>query len=226
MKIGLAGIGKLGAALMTHWYKSNLSIGIFHPDRSKAEQFAEKFPNAHPLTDNEMRQMDIILLALPAGKVISFMDSIIQENSSIAFINMATALPTKKIKERFPFCKVFGLKYMGHSRDLMENGKGLFITEDHLPAQIQDLFRPMGEIIRDSEERVAEVNKLATYFAVTTAVEIENEMTGKGYHPAYIKRALASLAPEVIRAYSEGTLGHFAKEIVKEIQESNKKAAD
>ncbi|MBG9542432.1 hypothetical protein ABE29_06225 [Cytobacillus firmus] len=224
MKIGLAGIGKLGAAMMTHWHKSNLSIGIFHPDRSKAEQFAEKFPNAHPLTDNEMRQMDIILLALPAGKVISFMDSIIQENSSIAFINMATALPTKRITERFPFCKVFGLKYMGHSRDLMENGKGLFITEDHLPAPIQDLFRPLGEIIKDSEERVTEVNKLATYFAVTTAVEIEYELTGKGYHPAYIKRALASLAPEVIRAYSEGALGHFAKEIVKEIQESNKKS--
>lgn len=226
MKIGLAGIGKLGSAMMTHWNKSNLPIGIFHPDSSKAEQFAERYPNAHPLTDNEMRHMDMILLALPAGKVISFMDSIIPENSSIVFINMATALPTKKIKERFPSCKVCGLKYMGHSRDLMENGKGLFITEDQLPAPIQDLFRPVGEIIKDSEERVAEINKLATYYAVKTAVEIENELTGKGYDPAYIKRGLTSLAPEVIRSYSEGTLGHFAKEIVKEIQESNKKAAD
>jgi hypothetical protein len=138
---------------------------------------------------------------------------------------MATALPTKKIRERFPSCKVFGLKYMGHSRDLMENGKGLFVTEYHLPASIHDLFRPVGEIIIDREETVLEVNKLATYFAVKTAVEIESEFAGKGYHPAYIKRGLTSLAPEVIRSYSEGTLGHFAKEIVKEIHES-KKAAD
>ncbi|MCM3705580.1 MULTISPECIES: NAD(P)-binding domain-containing protein [Cytobacillus] len=226
MKIGLAGIGKLGAAMMTHWHQSNLSIGIFHPDSSKAEQFAERYPNANPLTVNELRHIDIILLALPAGKVISFMDSIIPEKSSITFINMATSLPTKEIKERFPSCKVYGLKYMGHSRDLMENGKGLFITEDNLPAPVQDLFRPVGEIIKDSEERVAEINKLATYYAVKTAVEIENDLTGKGYHPAYVKRALTSLAPEVIRSYSEGTFGHFAKEIVKEIQESNKKAAD
>lgn len=225
MKIGLAGIGKLGTAMMTHWHKSNLSVGIFHPESSKAKHFTEKFPNAHPLSDKEIRQMDIILLALPAGKVISFIDSIIQENSSVAFINMATALPTKKIRERFPSCKVFGLKYMGHSRDLMENGKGLFVTEDHLPASIHDLFRPVGEIIIDREETVLEVNKLATYFAVKTAVEIESEFAGKGYHPAYIKRGLTSLAPEVIRSYSDGTLGHFAKEIVKEIHES-KKAAD
>ncbi|MCM3089792.1 MULTISPECIES: NAD(P)-binding domain-containing protein [unclassified Cytobacillus] len=225
MKIGLAGIGKLGTAMMTHWHKSNFSIGIFHPDRSKAKHFAEKFPNALPLTDKEMRQLDIILLALPAGKVISFIDSLIKENSSIAFINMATALPTKVIKDRLPSCKVFGLKYMGHSRDLMENGKGLFITEDHLPAPIQDLFRPVGDIIIDREETVLEVNKQATYFAVKTAVEIETEFAGKGYHPAYVKKGLTSLAPEVIRSYSEGTLGHFANEIVKEIQES-KKAAD
>ncbi|MCS0789303.1 NAD(P)-binding domain-containing protein [Cytobacillus firmus] len=226
MKIGLAGIGKLGTAMMTHWHKSNLPIGIYHPNRSKAEQFAEKFPNGRPLTDDELKQMDMILLALPAGKVLSFMESMFPVESSVAFINMATALPTKSILERFPSCKVYGLKYMGHSRDLMENGNGLFISEDQLPGPILDLIKPLGEIVKDSEGRLVEVNKLATFFAIKTAVEIENEFISKDYPPAYIKRALASLAPEVIRSYSEGTLGHFAQEIVKEIKESTKKAAD
>ncbi|KON88747.1 hypothetical protein AF332_19375 [Sporosarcina globispora] len=226
MKIGLAGIGKLGTAMMTHWHNSNISIGFYHPDRSKAEQFAEKFPNGRPVTEVELIQMEMILLALPAGNVISFMESMFPEQCSIVFINMATALPTKRITERFPSCKVYGLKYMGHSRDLMEHGNGLFISEDHLPDPIADLFKPLGEIVKDSEERLVEINKLATFFAVKAAVEIENDFTGKGYPPAYIKRALTSLAPEVIRSYSEGTLGHFAQEIAEEIQESNKKAAD
>lgn len=226
MKIGLAGIGKLGTAMMTQWHKSNLSIGFYHPDRSKAEQFAEKFPNGRPLTDDELKQMDVILLALPAGKVISFIESMFPVESSIDFINMATALSTNSIRGRFPSCKVYGLKYMGHSRDLMENGNGLFISEDQLPDPIVDLFKPLGEIVKDSEDRLSEINKLATFFAVKTAVEIEDDFIRKNYPPAYIKRALASLAPEVIRSYSEGTLGHFAQEIVNEIQKSTKKAAD
>ena len=170
--------------------------------------------------------MDVILLALPAGKVISFIESMFPVESSIDFINMATALSTNSIRGRFPSCKVYGLKYMGHSRDLMENGNGLFISEDQLPDPIVDLFKPLGEIVKDSEDRLSEINKLATFFAVKTAVEIEDDFIRKNYPPAYIKRALASLAPEVIRSYSEGTLGHFAQEIVNEIQKSTKKAAD
>ncbi len=227
-KVGLAGIGKLGTAMMAHWNRSNMPIGIYHPNRIKAKQFIQGFSNCSLLTEQELKGMDIIIFALPAGRVIPFMENIWKEgdSSSASFINMATALPTAKIREKFPVYNLYGIKYMGHSRDLYEHGNGLFITEDHLPDPILNLFKPLGQIINEKEEKLVEINKLATYFAVKTAVEIENDFSKKGYPPAYIKRALTSLAPEVIRSYSEGNLGHFAQEIVKEIQETNKKDAD
>ncbi|MBT2679295.1 hypothetical protein J7E38_09795 [Bacillus sp. ISL-35] len=223
LKVGLAGIGKLGSAMMAHWNAENIQIGVYHPSRTKADQFIQRFPNGYLLTEQDLRELDILILALPAGKMMPFMDSITIDglSSSVIFINMATALPTKIVYERFPDYNVYGIKYMGHSRDLLEKGNGLFITETNLPDQVRELYEPLGKIIKDQEERLVEINKLATYYAVKTAVEIEKEFSKKGYPPAYLKRALTSLAPEVIRSYSEGNLGHFGQEIVREIREKD-----
>ncbi|GLB60517.1 NAD(P)-binding domain-containing protein [Cytobacillus sp. NCCP-133] len=227
LKIGLAGIGKLGTAMMAHWQKANIEIGVYHPNRMKAQQFIQRFPNGHLLAELELRDLDILLLAVPAGKVIPFIESMAAiDDSSISFINMATSLPTREISEKFPAYSVYGVKYMGHSRDLLEHGNGLFITGNQLPNEVMALFNPLGKIEIDREERLVGVNKLATYYAVKIAVEIENEFTKQGYPPSYIKRVLTSLAPEVIRSYSQGNLGHFAQEIVKEIREEIEIDAD
>jgi hypothetical protein len=134
---------------------------------------------------------------------------------------MATTLNTNEIVTKFPSLNVYGVKYMGHWRDLMEHGNGLFITESTLPRRIEELFQYLGKVKTDNENCLTEVNKLATYYAVKTAIDIETEFVKRGFSPEYVKRALTSLAPEVIRAYSEGSLGHFAKEVVKEIQAKN-----
>lgn len=223
LKVGLVGIGKLGTAMMTHWDKTNIKIGIYHPNLEKAQCFAEQFPNSYCLTENALRQIDVLILALPAPSVIPFISTIYEPNSPFhpQLINMATALNTKEIKARFPALTVFGVKYMGHSKDLMEHGNGLFISENPLPKQIEALYQPFGELKIDTEHALSDVNKLATYLAIKAAIDIEREFTKRGFPPEYVKRALTSLAPEVMRGYCEGNLGHFAQEIVKEIKGDN-----
>ncbi|WP_318509225.1 NAD(P)-binding domain-containing protein [Bacillus sp. T3] len=221
LKIGLVGIGKLGTAMMTHWEKNNIKMGAYHPKMSKAQHFADEFSNSYCLSESELRRSDVLILALPATGVIPFISSLYSQTnpaSAPLLINMATALDTKEIKAKFPILNVFGVKYMGHSRDLMEHGNGLFITDSPLPEQIAELYQCLGALKIDSEQALMDVNKLATYLAIKAAIEIEEEFTKRGFSSQYIKRALTSLAPEVIRGYSEGSLGHFAKEIVKEIK--------
>ncbi|MEH7076178.1 NAD(P)-binding domain-containing protein [Neobacillus drentensis] len=223
-KIGLVGIGKLGTAMLTHWDKEMIALGVYHPVVTKAKLFLQSYQYGYLLTEDELKQVDVLILALPATEVIPFITNLnlstdSAENSVI--INMATNLPTSDIKVRFPDLQIHGVKYMGHSRDLLEHGNGLFISESVLPENIGKLFEKLGVVMNDSEDCLTEVNKLATNLALRTAINIETEFSKRGLSPAYLKRALTSLAPEVIRSYSEGSLGHFAKEIVKEIQEEN-----
>jgi pyrroline-5-carboxylate reductase len=223
-KIGLVGLGKLGKAMMTHWDKKRIAVGVYHPVHTKAEQFLQPFQNGYLLTESELRDVDILILALPATEVISFITWLklpINAPYIPIIINMATNLPTKEITVQFPDLMVHGVKYMGHSKDLIEHGNGLFITESTLPPNTAELFQELGKLKIDSENCLTEVNKLASYFALKTALNIETEFLKRGLSPAYLKRALTSLAPEVIRSYSEGSLGHFAKEIVKEIKAEN-----
>jgi pyrroline-5-carboxylate reductase len=220
-RIGLVGIGKLGTAMMTHWDKKGISIGVYHPMKSKAEQFVQTFQHGCILRDSELAELDVLILALPAMEVIQFISSIKIESNlqqTPEIINMATNLPTNEITAKFPSLNVYGVKYMGHGRDLLEHGNGLFITEASLPINIEEIFQYLGKVKIDSENCLTEVNKLATYFALKTAIDLETEFAKRGLSPEYLKRALTSLAPEVIRSYSNGTLGHFAKEIIKEIQ--------
>ncbi|WP_256989273.1 NAD(P)-binding domain-containing protein [Bacillus sp. EB106-08-02-XG196] len=221
VKVCLVGIGKLGKALMEHWNKTNISIGVYHPSLTKTEDFVQHYQNSYLLTPSKFNEIDIFILALPAKEIIPFISNEIikmQPVSSINIVNMATAIHTNEIKNNFPSLNVFGVKYMGQWRDLLENGNGLFITETALPKQIEELFLPLGQVKIDREDHLIKVNKLATYHALKTAVAIENEMSKNQYSTEYTKRALTSIAPEVIRAYSNGTLGHFAKEILKEIK--------
>lgn len=221
-KVGLVGIGKLGTAMMKHWNQNNIAIGVYHPMRSKVDHFIQQYENGYILTESELKYLDVLILALPAKEVVPFISHINIEGNrlaSIHIVNMATALKTEEIKINFPTLKAWGVKYMGHGRDLLENGNGLFITESSLPKQIGELFQHLGQVKIDSEDCLVEVNKLATYYALKTAIDIEKEFIKKDFPPEYYKRALTSIAPEVIRSFSEGSLGHFAKEIVKEIQD-------
>jgi pyrroline-5-carboxylate reductase len=220
-RIGLVGIGKLGTAMLTHWDKKGIPIGIYHPLNTKAEQLVQSFQHVHILRESELKEVDILILALPAMEVIPFISSLLNHSNSEKspdIINMATNLRTNEIKLKFPSLNVHGVKYMGHGRDLMEHGNGLFISEAALSKNIEELFQHLGKVRIDSENCLTEVNKLATYFALQTAIKLETEFAKRGLSPEYLTRALTSLAPEVIRSYSNGTLGHFAKDIIKEIQ--------
>jgi NAD binding domain of 6-phosphogluconate dehydrogenase len=220
-RIGLAGIGKLGKAVMTHWNRKKIAIGVYHPAKKKSEHFVKKYENSYMLDEDTLHELDVLILALPATEILSFISNLkLPRNTqqTIHIINMATNLSTKEITDKYPDLNIHGVKFMGHWKDLLEHGNGLFISESALPPNIEKLYRELGEVTIDSENCLTEVNKLATYFALKTAINIESEFANRGLSPVYLKRALTSLAPEVIRSFSEGSLGHFAKEIVEEIK--------
>ncbi len=218
-KVGLVGIGRLGTALMKHWCENKIGIGVYHPSRLKADQFIQKFPNGYLVNRDELGRLDYLILALSAKDTISFISGVLSSYTHKAhFVNMATTLYTKELKERFSNIKITGIKYMGHSRDLLDYGNGLFITESPLTNELESLFQYLGRVVIDSEETLNEVNKVATYHAIKASMEIESIMSEKGLSPDYVERALVSMAPQVMKSYYEGNLGHFAKEIIKEIQ--------
>lgn len=221
MRVGLAGIGKLGTAMMKQWSQKGRAVGVYHPDKQKAEEFTRHYQDGYVVMKKEFSDLDVLILALPAKEIMPFIVKLLAENVSLSqmkIINMASALHTKEIQNKLPNLSILGVKFMGHAKDLLERGNGLFISESLLPAEIAGIFSDLGRMKLDSEEQLLQVNKLATYYAVKAALEIEKGFAERGLAAEYTERALASLAPEVMRSYSEGTLGHFGKEIARDLK--------
>ncbi|WP_257348542.1 NAD(P)-binding domain-containing protein [Pseudalkalibacillus decolorationis] len=221
IRIGLIGIGRLGTALMKHWCDQRVPVGIYHPDASKAKNFIISYPNGYLIKKEEIHEMHAFVLALPANQIVPFLSECMAQKVPIqntCFINMATALNTQDVCAQFTDLNIVGLKFLGHSTDLLEHGNGLFITEQPIREEIRNYIQVLGEVKQDREEVVGKVNELATYLAINAAIDLEDEFENNNFPLEYKKRAMTSLFPEVIRSYSKGNLGHFGKEIEKELK--------
>lgn len=217
----LVGIGRLGKALMKQWDNIKEEMGIFHPSDEKVRSFISDYSNGVPVSIDELPKMKTIIMALPATKIADFLKQ--NHHSQVTYVNMATALKTSDLQNEFPQLKIVSMKFVGHSEDLYKNGNGYFITEQETPDDIVKLFTGIGIVRRGEPEIVNEVNKLATYYGIKAAVELENELRDKNYDRSLIDRALSAITPEVIKSYQKGDLGHFARSVANEVKESIKR---
>ncbi|NSL53100.1 NAD(P)-binding domain-containing protein [Calidifontibacillus erzurumensis] len=214
--IALVGIGRLGKALVKQWDNVNQKIGIYHPSNEKVNLFITNFSNGIPVSADKLPKMETIILALPAEKVKEFLKLHHYTNST--YVNMATSVQTTVLQKEFPNLQIVSMKFVGHAQDLYLNGNGYFITEQGVPDNIISLFSKIGEVRKGNPDVVYEINKLATYYGIKAAVELEKELKSKNFDPVVIERALISIAPEVMKAYLKGDLGHFARSVAEQMQ--------
>lgn len=218
---GIVGIGKIGRAITHQLRGKRITLAFFHPNPEKAAVFQKDFPYTEALSKNELSSVSVLLLALPAHHIIPFLHELKSEGISLQntlLVNLATVMPTQTLQTEFPDLEWFGLKFMGHSEDLRLHGDALFVADNQTAhgekaKQTIRLFEQLGKVVVDDESVVEKLNKLATYHAIKAAKELEKELQALGFAKEYEARAIASIAPEVLRSYVQGTMGHFAKTI-------------
>ncbi|WP_147803523.1 NAD(P)-binding domain-containing protein [Alkalicoccus halolimnae] len=215
---GTAGIGKLGTALITQWMKQDLETGLYHPDAEKAKKAAKNL-STKVLKKDDLAKLDYLVLALPADQILPFVKDLKKAGVQLeetVLINMATKQETAELRETYPELQWASVKYIGHAESLRRDGSGLFITEE-TDEHLRDRFSRIGHVETAAEETAEKVNQLATSQAVLAAIKLEKQMEEEGWNDVYIKHALRSLFPEVIRAYADGKLGRFGQKIVEEM---------
>lgn len=225
-KWGIVGLGMLGTALIEQWVEQKMTIGVYHPDRLKAKAYTAHYNHTYVLDVEDLAALDVLIVALPAGKIDAFMQDVSERilSDGPLLVNMATTYPTDELEKKYPNGTWMGMKCMAHAEDVRKYGNELFVTEEPLPTvsaaqKVLDVFSSIGHVIMDRESVVAEVNKLATYHGIKAVKELEKDMRDKGYRSEYERQAISSITSEVIRFYVRGQLGHFAKEVARRFDE-------
>lgn len=223
---GIAGIGKLGGALMLRCEVNGIPLKVYHPDTAKARSQLTEMTKMTAVDADQLAETDYVLLALPAGKTGEVVDALLtvtkRGKSLPVLINLSTNDKTADLREQFPDFRWMGIKLAGHAKALKEEGKGLFVAEEwEANPEAARLFREIGEIAEGTEEDVAHFNRQVTEAAIAAAVKLKEQLTKANYDRDWIRHALTCSFPQVVKAYEQDELGTFAKEVAKKISDES-----
>jgi len=220
---GIAGIGHLGKALTQQLEEVGVQVNAYHPTSERRTEFVNNFKEAQAVSFSELLNQPIVLLALPAEAIHSFLKNIQDEVSSgdiqPIFVNLSSLVNTKELQNDFSDFRIYGVKMVGHADYLYEYGDGVFLTETSLDTEgfreIRILFEKIGRLFEDNEDIVREVNGLAIKNIIQACVTFEEET--KNYASDYREKAMDTIFPNTMRLYREGSFDGFMLKVMDEM---------
>jgi hypothetical protein len=133
-------------------------------------------------------------------------------------INCATMLPTEQLRRTCGGHRWFPLKFLGSVKALEQGGKAPLITDS---AEAKALLTPhvsrLGDIVVGDEAWVVTCNRIAARRALEAALQIADEIRAHGLPDPFVYAAQTLVARGVIQSYADGTLAHFARQILEEV---------
>jgi len=220
---GIAGIGHLGKALTQQFDEVEVQVHAYHPTPQRRIKFADNFKEVKPVSFSELLNLPIVLLALPAESIQTFLKNAQKEiptdNVPPIFVNLSSLVDTEKLQNEFPDFQIYGVKMIGHADYLYEYGNGVFLTETSLDTKgfqdIRLMFEKIGRLFKDNEDVVRKVNGLAIKNIIQACVNFKEET--KDYPSDYREKAMDTIFPNTMRLYREGSFDGFMLKIMDEM---------
>ena len=223
MKCGIAGIGHLGRALTQQLEEIGVQVGAYHPTAHRRDEFASNFKEVQAVNFSELLNQPIVLLALPAEVIQTFLRKAQEEISTgdiqPTFVNLSSLVNTKELQNEFPYLQIYGVKMVGHADYLYEYGDGVFLTETSLDTEgfekVHSIFDKIGRLFEDNEDVVRKVNGLAIKNIIQACATFEEET--KDYPSDYREKAMDTIFPNTMRLYREGSFDGFMLKVMDEM---------
>ncbi len=228
MRIGLVGIGRMGQVLTELLAKQQIELCIFDRNTDQTRMLAEKLNISTAANLEEMMAWEIIILAVPDREVMNCIKDFNAIEKPLMVINIATNVGQDMLNRMAaPHIKCICAKFVGHA-DEMALGQQPVIIVNQFPkalvAQTVEIFQLIGQVVIGEADLVHTINKIAGEKAIEAAVAIEETLKQKKItEPAIIKSAIRQVAAGIIKAYADGNLGPFAREIVQSVKNKNRR---
>lgn len=222
MRIGLVGIGRMGKVLARGLAKHR-ELYLFDRNFEQMNQLAKEL---NVLTVNnleEIAKVGIVILAVPDHEVVSCIKVFNQMKEPLTIINIATNVDQPMLeKMAAPHVKCICIKFIGHA-DEMALGEKPVIIINQFPAdlvpQMIDIFQIIGQVLVGKADLVHTINRIAAEKALEAAVRIEEILKQQNItNEIMVKSAIRQVAAGILKAYADGNMGPFAREIVQSVK--------
>ena len=222
MGIGLVGIGRMGKVL-AKLLAGHGELCLYDRNIDQMNQIAEEL-NASTVEDlEEIVKMGTVILAVPDHEVVSCIKVFNQIQSPLIVINIATNVAQHMLEQMAaPHVKCICVKFIGHADEMALGSKPVIIINE-FPAdivpQMVEIFQGIGHVLVGRADVVHTINTIAAEKALEGAVRIEEALQRQGItDQSIIKSAIGQVAAGILKAYADGNLGPFAREIVQSVK--------
>ena len=219
-KVVIVGIGRMGETLADK-LRGKVSLFLYDVNHTKAKKIAQEL-NVQTADLNELAEMEIVILALPAG----VMTKAVQEMKSyfkadVILVNIATSCPQKAIVDAMGSGEqVVSAKFVGHAKEIKAGEIPTIVIDapsEQLGSVVADILAPIGKIIFASEDIVAKLNTLAAEEGIRAALRVKRKMIHLGLPEELFLPAVRGVAAGTMKAYAVGDAGPFVKELAEKI---------
>lgn len=225
MEIGLVGVGRMGQVL-AKLLAGHVELCLF--DRN-CEQMKKLAAELQVMTVNHLEEivkMGTVILAVPDHEVVSCIKVFNQIKTPIRVINIATNVDQPMLeKMAAPHVKCICIKLIGHADEISLGQRPVIIVNQFpadLAAEMVEIFQRVGQVIMGRADIVHFINTVAAEKAIEAAVGIEDALKGQNItDPMMIKSAIRQVAAGILKAYADGDMGPFAREIVQAVKKKN-----
>ena len=222
MKVGLVGVGHMGRVLAT-LLVGHVELCLFDRNIEEMNQLAVKLKAATVNNLEDIVENGTVILAVPDHEVVSCMKVFNQLKTPIRVINIATNVAQLMLEQlAAPHVRCIGVKLIGHA-DEMGLGQRPVIIVNEFPAdlvpEMVEIFEHVGQVFVGRADIVHVINTIAAQKALEAAVGIEETLKSKNIiDPTIIQSAIGQVAAGILKAYANGTMGPFAREIVQSVR--------
>jgi len=215
MDIGLVGVGRMGRVL-AKGLAGNVELCLFDRNESLMNVLAEELSVATVNKLEDIVKMGTVILAVPDHEVVSCIKIFNQLKEPLTVINIATNVAQHMLEQvAAPHVKCICIKFIGQA-DEMALGQRPVIIVNQFPAdivpQMVEIFQILGQVLVGRADIVHTINTIAAEKALEAAVGIEEALKQqKITDQAIVKSAIRQVAAGILKAYTDGNMGPFAR---------------
>lgn len=223
MKIGLVGVGRMGRVL-AKLLAGHVELCLFDRNLGEMNKLAVELnvTTVHNLED--IVKNETVILAVPDHEVVSCIKVFNQIKSPVRVINIATNVAQPMLeKMAAPHVKCICIKLIGHADEIGLGEKPVIIVNEFpadLVPEMVEIFQNVGQVLVGKADVVHFINTIAAEKALEAAVGIEESLKRQQItDPLIIKSAIRQVAAGILKAYADGNMGPFAREIVQSVKQ-------
>ena len=226
MKIGLVGVGRMGRVL-AEMLASHVELCLFDRNIEVMNQLAKELNVATVNRLEDIVNSETVILAVPDHEVVSCVKVFNQIKSPIRVINIATNVAQPVLeKMAAPHVKCICIKFIGHADEMGLGEKPVIVVNefpiDVVPEMVE-LFEHVGQVLVGRADIVYFINTTAAEKALEAAVEIEESLKKQQItDPILIKSAIRQVAAGIMKAYADGDMGPFARDIIQSVKNKSR----